>query len=503
MKKRILSILLFAGCVLGASAEVSVPGAEDVVSIWPEDRMPGRGANAVETIHSPERTDSIRIANISQPTLSLFPAKGDGEPVPMVIVCPGGGYRYVVVDKEGAEIARWLNSLGISAAVLKYRVPDNRAGALQDIQRAIRIARANSKDWNIDPIRVGVIGFSAGGNLCAKASSHFDSKTYVPIDAVDKQDCRPDFNVLVYPAYLERGGKIATDLNLKADIPPTLLVHCEDDTTYVPSSKVYAEALKAGNHPYKLLLYPAGGHGHGLRSEDAVRAWPKDAEKWFRESGILPVCDPVKIVLVGDSTMCDYDSKLPDRGWGMFVEEAFTPGSVEVDNLARKGRSTKTFIEEKLWDKALALKPDYVFIQFGHNDSHAPDRRESTDSATDYRDYLRRYIDDCRAVNATPILVTPMVRRAFHADGTMDDNLAPYAAAMKDVATEKDVSLIDLHSASWTFFESLGPDESQRYARNSEDRTHFNEKGARVILGLVMQELPEADLHLAKRLNEE
>lgn len=183
----------------------------------------------------------------------------------------------------------------------------------------------------------------------------------------------------------------------------------------------------------------------------------------------------------------------------MFFEEAFEPGSVEVHNLARSGRSTKTFIEEKRWDEALALKPDVVFIQFGHNDSHAPEKTESTDAATDYRDYLRRYIDDCRAMGATPILVTPMVRRSFHEDGTLDDNLLPYADAMKAVAKEKGVALIDLHAMSWAFFEPLGPDAAQRYARNSDDRTHFNEAGARVIVGLVAQGLAASDTLLKKQ----
>ncbi len=207
---------------------------------------------------------------------------------------------------------------------------------------------------------------------------------------------------------------------------------------------------------------------------------------------------PVKIVLVGDSTMCEYDRKLPDRGWGMFLEEAFQPGSVEVHNLARSGRSTKTFIREQLWDKALALQPDYVFIQFGHNDSHDPKNPEATDAETEYRGYLRRYIDDSRAIGATPILVTPMVRRTFHDDGTLDDNLEPYADAMKAVAKEKKVALIDLHRSSWKFFEPLGPDTAQRYARNKTDRTHFNEKGARVIAGLVLRDLPPAAPRLAK-----
>ena len=209
----------------------------------------------------------------------------------------------------------------------------------------------------------------------------------------------------------------------------------------------------------------------------------------------------VKIVMVGDSTMCEYAQNLPDRGWGMFLEEAFKAGRVNVHNLARKGRSTKTFIEEKLWEKALALRPDYVIIQFGHNDSHDPENRESTDAKGDYREYLRQYINDSRAIGATPILVTPMVRRTFNADGTLDDNLQPYADAMKAVGAEEEVPVIDLHASSWKFFEPLGPDRAQDYARNRKDPTHFNELGARVIVGLVLRDLPAMAPRLSRLLD--
>jgi acetyl esterase/lipase len=115
-----------------------------------------------------------------------------------MIVCPGGGYSYLCHDKEGTEVAAWLNSAGINALMLKYRVPNNRAGALQDIQRALSLARDHAAEWNIDPRRLGVIGFSAGGNLAAKASTRFEQREYPAIDAVDQQSCRPDFAVLVY-----------------------------------------------------------------------------------------------------------------------------------------------------------------------------------------------------------------------------------------------------------------------------------------------------------------
>ncbi len=139
--------------------------------------MPGRGAKEPEG-DMPSKGDNVRrITNVSRPTLTVFPAPKKDAPAPAMTVCPGGGYSDVVSDKEGTEIAAWLNSAGISALVLKYRVPHNRGGALQDIQRALSLARAHAAEWNIDPKRLGVIGFSAGGNLAAKASTRFDLGT--------------------------------------------------------------------------------------------------------------------------------------------------------------------------------------------------------------------------------------------------------------------------------------------------------------------------------------
>lgn len=249
--------------------------------------MPGQGAHEPEVRHSPERTDAVRITNVSRPTLSVFPAPAAKPPASAMIVCPGGGYSYVVVDKEGSDIAAWLNTNGIAALVLKYRVPNNRAGALADVQRAIRLAREHAAEWNIDPKRLGVIGFSAGGNLSAKASTQFGDPAYPALDVVDRQDCRPDFAVLVYPAYLDdRNGHIAPDLNLKARIPPTLIVHSEDDKTFIAGSKLYDAALSAAGVPHRFNLYPTGGHGYGLRCTRDARAWPQDALEWLRSIGI-------------------------------------------------------------------------------------------------------------------------------------------------------------------------------------------------------------------------
>ncbi len=206
---------------------------------------------------------------------------------------------------------------------------------------------------------------------------------------------------------------------------------------------------------------------------------------------------PLRIVLVGDSTVSDYPATRPDRGWGQFVEERFRAGAVKVINLAAPGRSTKTFIEEGRWRQALAEKPHYVIIQFGHNDSHAPQNPESTDAATDYKAYLRRYVEESRATGATPILVTPVVRRTFDARGRIIEAQPPpnrplidYTDAMKEVGREKHVATIDLYAASKALSESLGPAASAEMANRQGDVTHFNETGARAIADLVVRELP-------------
>ena len=258
------------------------------IDVWPEGKMPPRGAKDPEA-DLPARGDNVRrVTNISRPTLAVFPApkkERTDAPAPAMIICPGGGYSYLCYDKEGTDIAAWLNSAGISAVVLKYRAPNNRAGALQDLQRALSLVRAHSAEWNIDPKRLGVIGFSAGGNLAAKASNLFDQRSYPAVDTVDEHSCRPDFAVLVYPAYLEKDGKVSPDLNLKAKIPPTLIVHSEDDKTHVVGSKTYHAALDEAKVPHEFKLYPTGGHGYGLRCERDAKVWPQDCLEWLRKAG--------------------------------------------------------------------------------------------------------------------------------------------------------------------------------------------------------------------------
>jgi dienelactone hydrolase len=266
--------------------------ANPLIEVWPEGKMPGKAAIEAEAL-VPRKDGFTRITNISHPTLELYPAKGvEGKAAPAVIVCPGGGYRYVVVDKEGSAIAKWLNAAGLTAFVLKYRTPDNREGALQDVQRAIRVVRARAGEFSIDPAKIGLIGFSAGGHVSARASTCFDEPAYPAIDAIDGQSARPDFAMLIYPAYLDDGkGGVSPDLKLSATIPPTLLVHTDDDRSYVTGSRVYAAALTEAKVEHRLLLYPTGGHGYGLNCNGDAKVWPEQAREWLQSVKVIPT-DP-------------------------------------------------------------------------------------------------------------------------------------------------------------------------------------------------------------------
>jgi acetyl esterase/lipase len=286
MKLASLALTLLVG-IAAAQDVPALKAAKITVDLWPEGKMPGRAASEPQALHSPERTDATRVTNVSRPTISFFPV--EKQDVPAMIVCPGGGYTYTVVDKEGTEIAAWLNKNGIAAFVLKYRTPNNRDGAFQDVQRALSTVRSRAAEWHVDPKHLGVIGFSAGGHLSARASNRFDERAYPAVDDIDKQSCRPDFAVLVYPAYLDNGkGEFSPILNPKADIPPTLIVHSEDDAKFVAGSKLYDTALTEAKHAHQFLLYKTGGHGYGLHCEREAKAWPDAAVAWFEKIGVKP-----------------------------------------------------------------------------------------------------------------------------------------------------------------------------------------------------------------------
>jgi acetyl esterase/lipase len=264
--------------------------------LWPHG-APGAQPNPGPEIDTTTAKDNliagkplIRLGNVSAPTLTLYKPRVENTGA-AVVVFPGGAYRILAIDLEGTEVCDWLNSAGITCALLKYRVPDSgpypkSSAALQDAQRALGIVRSHATDWRIDPHRVGVLGFSAGAHLAAALSTHFDRRLYDPVDAADQLSCRPDFAVIVYPGYLalaDQNFAPNPDIVVTGKTPPSFIVQAEDDPVHVENATVYFLALKNAKVPAEMHIYAQGGHGYGLRRTALpVTAWPQSVETWLR-----------------------------------------------------------------------------------------------------------------------------------------------------------------------------------------------------------------------------
>lgn len=236
----------------------------------------------------------LRITDVSEPTITIYQAPDEVASGAVMIVCPGGAYNILAYDLEGTEVCDWLNNIGVTAVLLKYRVPrreglEKYEAPLQDVQRAIGYVRANAENLNIDPERIGVMGFSAGGHLAAMVSNAGDKRTYPVVDAADVVSCRPNFCLLVYPAYLDgKDFQLAPELKVSSMTPPTMLIQAEDDKSYINSGLFYYYALKEAGVSAWMHLYSKGGHGYGLRDTGAaVNEWPDRAEDWFREIDVI------------------------------------------------------------------------------------------------------------------------------------------------------------------------------------------------------------------------
>lgn len=268
----------------------------EVLDVWP-----GKAPGETKPIGEEKMDDSKgvkRISNVSKPTLTIYRPAKDKDTGAAVIVCPGGGYNILAWDLEGTEVAEWLNSIGVTGIVLKYRVPRRPdqprdkppLGALQDAQRALSLVRSKAKEWKIDPKRIGILGFSAGGHLSAWASTNFDKRAYEMMDDIDKVDCRPDFAVLIYPGGIVPKGKeeMAQEIRVRKECPPMFFAHAGNDGVTPENSVRMYLALKRAGVPAELHVYATGGHGFGLRpSKNPCSTWPKSCEAWLRSQGLL------------------------------------------------------------------------------------------------------------------------------------------------------------------------------------------------------------------------
>ncbi len=288
-----LILLITLSALTCAARAADPPAAPDVMEIWP-GQVPGEQGDFGPETDKTIAPGQVRRTNIARPTIQFFRPPADKDTGLAMVVCPGGAYKHLAVDQEGLPACKWLNSIGVTAVMLKYRVPrrpnlEKHVAPLQDVQRAMGLIRHRAKEWHIDPARLGVIGFSAGGHLSASLSTNFDERTYPAVDDADRESCRPDFTILIYPFYLtldDDPTKLAPELRVSEKTPSTFIIMAQDDR--VEYAYAYALALKKAKVPAELHVYALGGHGFGLGADRGpVSAWPKRAEEWLNAGGWL------------------------------------------------------------------------------------------------------------------------------------------------------------------------------------------------------------------------
>jgi acetyl esterase/lipase len=304
---RYASTLSFVACLCLISLVVEANNP-NVVELWPGNAPDEAGSIGAEKFVLSPKLDrkqvevtepTTMVTNVTKPTLTLYKPAKDKDTATAMLICPGGGYWNLYWQLEGEEVAGWLNSLGVTGILLKYRVPrrpDEPKGEparrpLQDAQRAVRLVRSKAKEWGIAPERIGIIGFSAGGHLAIAAATSFERSSYAPIDAIDKISCRPDFAVLVYPGYLKTKDKdeLAPGLNIPNGTPPIFLAHGGADIVSSPEhSVVMYLALKRAGVPAELHIYATATHDFGVRRSDhPCSTWTESCANWLRHQGLL------------------------------------------------------------------------------------------------------------------------------------------------------------------------------------------------------------------------
>jgi acetyl esterase/lipase len=278
------------------------------IQIWPgkvPDAKPVSGPEIATTVNEPVASKPwISVGKVSYPTITVY-SPTENNTGAAVVVFPGGGYRILAIDLEGTEVCDWLTSKGITCVLLKYRVPGEglspKSGAypkspmaLEDAQRAVGLVRFHAAEWHIDPHKIGVLGFSAGGHLVAAVSTHFEKRLYPTVDAADKESCRPDFAVALYPGHMlentSRNFQLNPYIPVTSKTPPTFLLQAENDPVdTVKNSLVYYAALKNAEVPVEMHLYAQGGHAFGLRrTKFPITGWPQLVETWLGTIGMIP-----------------------------------------------------------------------------------------------------------------------------------------------------------------------------------------------------------------------
>jgi acetyl esterase/lipase len=315
MLKPFIFTMCVAAVLGGLSAYVDAneqSSGSTQIPIWPGTPPGARqlAATTVETTTPGSRLIAgkpyLEVHHVSRPTITVYSPKAKNTGA-AVIVFPGGGYKILAIDLEGTEVCDWLTASGITCVLLKYRVPDSgphwssqcqcqitprSPAALQDAQRAMSLVRNHAAEWHIDPHKIGVLGFSAGGHLAAAISTHFQKRSYPLVDEVDQQSCRPDFAVAIYPGHLWLAKdklELNPDIRVAKETPPTFLLQAEDDDVDdVNHSLVYYFALKKAGVPVEMHLYAHGGHAFGLRPTlSPITSWPQLVEAWLKTIEML------------------------------------------------------------------------------------------------------------------------------------------------------------------------------------------------------------------------
>ncbi len=312
-----LKPLLFALCIVFASGSLSAqtPAWQPYLGhtqlpIWPGAAPDAQHVAAPEAAETTGERSLVAgrpwtaVSNVSRPTMTIYSPQEKNTGA-AVVVFPGGGYQILAIDLEGTEVCDWLTSKGITCVLLKYRVPAPRSApnwgafpqspmALEDAQRTVGLVRFHAAEWHIDPHKIGVLGFSAGGHLVAAISAHFEQRLYTAVDAADQESCRPDFAVALYPGHLwldKKKFELNPDIrtHITRQTPPTFLLQDEDDhVDNVNDSLVYYIALKNAGVPVEMHLYAQGGHAFGLRrTRFPVTAWPQLVETWLQTIGMI------------------------------------------------------------------------------------------------------------------------------------------------------------------------------------------------------------------------
>jgi acetyl esterase/lipase len=278
--------------VVVATANIEAADQPPVLPLWPAGAVPGeQGAIPAESIKGEQ--GKRQISNVSQPSITVFLPPKEKNTGAAIVIAPGGGYNILAIDHEGYDVAKWLNSIGVAGIVLKYRIPkrpEHPSRPLMDAQRAMSLVRANAEKWQIDPIRIGVMGFSAGGHLATVASTNYDKRAYESVDAADQISCRPDFSVFIYPGGIFQPGsdRLIPNIRITKDTPPAFLAVANDDRGSADQTVQLYLALKHAGVPAELHVFSVGGHGFGiLKGKLPANQWPARLQEWLQVRKLL------------------------------------------------------------------------------------------------------------------------------------------------------------------------------------------------------------------------